>query len=208
MLYPPSWTRRVGYFMAPILRPISKRPSGVTLQEPVGSALAMSRPSETTRATGLNFRTIASALVEFFEISAVVDVFGQGEVAVEPLALALAHLVGEAREIGVGEVRVAVDRDGQDVGSFPEDILGPVAVVVIDVEDRHGSVELGPEILGGDRAVAEVAEAAVRVTLGVVAGRPAKAVDQRLAVDDRRGSRERDVHRRPRGPCRRLYSGV
>ena len=99
---------------------------------------------------------------------------------VESLALALAHLVGEAREIRVGEVGMAVDRDGQDVGAVVEDVLGAVAVVVVDVE--HGDLRRAVgEVLGGDRAVAEVAEAAVGVALGVVAGRPAEAVDQRVA---------------------------
>ena len=48
----------------------------MTLQVPVGSALAMSRPSETTSASGLNLRTIGQGLVEGLEVAGVVDVLG------------------------------------------------------------------------------------------------------------------------------------
>ena len=53
----------------------------MTLQVPVGSALAMSRPSETTSASGLNLRTSGQGLVQRLEVAGVADVLGQGEVA-------------------------------------------------------------------------------------------------------------------------------
>ena len=103
---------------------------------------------------------------------------------------------------------MAVDRDGQDVGAVVEDVLGAVAVVVVDVEDGDLAPSSLDEVLRGDRAVAEVAEAAVGVALGVVARGPAEAVDQRVAGEDRRGPRERDVHRGAGGLVGVRLSGV
>ena len=74
-------------------------------------------------------------LVEGLEVAAVEDVLGKWQVDVEALAFPLADLVGEPREIRVGEAGVAVDRDGQDVGPVEEDVLGAVAVMVVDVQD-------------------------------------------------------------------------
>src|SRR5262249_59554606 len=66
-------------------------------------------------------------VVEGLEVAGVVHVLGQGEVEVVPLAFSFTDLVGKPGEVRVGEARVAVDRDGQDVGAVVEDVLGAVA---------------------------------------------------------------------------------
>ena len=48
----------------------------------------------------------------------------------------LPGLVGAAEEVRVRPLRVGVDRHVAHVATAPEDLLGAVAVVVVDVEDR------------------------------------------------------------------------
>ncbi len=63
--------------------------------------------------------------------------FGKGKVEVESPAFPFSFFVLEPREIGVGEPGVPVEGDGEDVAPPVEDILLPVAVVVVDVEHGH-----------------------------------------------------------------------
>src|SRR5262249_9689694 len=98
------------------------------------------------------------------------DVLGQRDIEIEARAFADAGLVAEAGEIGIGEARMAVDRDGQHVGTIVEDLLLPVTVVIVDIEDRDLAV--ARQEVGGDGAVVEVAETAKGARLGVVARWP------------------------------------
>src|SRR4029453_17659375 len=67
-----------------------------------------------------------------------------------------------------------------DLGILPEDVLGAVAVVEVDVHDRHPAE--GGQPPGGDGGVVEQAEAAVVAGAGVVAGRAAQRVGGRLGA--------------------------
>jgi hypothetical protein len=46
-------------------------------------------------------------------------------------------LVFEAREVGVGAVRSVVERDEEDLVGLVEDVLRAVAVVEVQIQDRH-----------------------------------------------------------------------
>ena len=63
------------------------------------------------------------------------DVLRQRDVEIVAGAGPDPGLVAEAGEIGIGEARMAVDRDGEHVGARVEDLLLAVAVVIVDVED-------------------------------------------------------------------------
>ena len=138
-------------------------------------------------------------LVEFFEVAAVVDVLGEREVVVEPLALRPRR---SRRRSPRNRGRRSWDGRGSRRSgrrTAPRRCPGRRCRGGSRRRGSRRAAELGPEVLGGDRAVAEVAEPAVGVALGVVPGGPAEAIDQGLAGDDRRGPRERDVHRGPGG---------
>ena len=60
----------------------------------------------------------------------------QRDVQVLARAFALARLVGPAEEVRIRADRIGVDRDVPDVAAAPEDLLAPVPVVVVDVDDR------------------------------------------------------------------------
>src|SRR5205085_48469 len=55
-------------------------------------------------------------VVERLQVALVADVLRQRHVHVEAEPVALPVFVGEAGEVGVGEARMPVNRDGQDVG--------------------------------------------------------------------------------------------
>src|SRR4030095_14686116 len=73
---------------------------------------------------------------------------------------------------------MAVDRDGEHVGAVVEDLLLAVAVMVVDVEDRHPAVSR--KKIGRDRAGAEIKEAAV-------------GARRRLALPRKNSARDRAV---------------
>ena len=88
----------------------------------------------------------------------------------------------------------------EHLAALPEDLLRAVAVVEVDVQDRHALGAAGEQRLGDDRGVVEEAVAADEVPSGVVPGRPAQAVGQpRAALEDAVQRRQADVDRRPRG---------
>jgi hypothetical protein len=86
---------------------------------------------------------------------------------------------------------VAVDRHRQHVVALVEDVLLAVAVVVVDVQDRHLAVVR--QEVGGDGGVVEVAEAAEAAALGVVARRAHQGIGQGRAVQHLLGGGERAV---------------
>ena len=95
-----------------------------------------------------------------------------------------------------------MDRDGEHVALLPEDRLGPVPVVGIDIDDgdpaagrRQGTC--------CDRSVVDEAIAAVRLGPGVMTGRPAQRIRGSLAFHDHlRGGRSARCRsqRSPPGP--------
>ncbi len=122
---------------------------------------------------------------------------GHRQVDGEALAGARSHVRGRA---GPRVHRVLVDRDEQDVGVGVEDVVGPVAVVDVPVDDHHAreAVRRGRPPRG-DRDVAEEAEPHRPRRLGVMAGRTQRAhAHVRLAAQQRVDQR----HRAARGPQR------
>jgi len=61
-----------------------------------------------------------------------------------------------------------VDRGEEYVVALIEDVLGAVAVVVVDIEDGHPGAALVKEGLGGNRGIVQVAVAAHDFSSGVV----------------------------------------
>ena len=108
---------------------------------------------------------------------------------VEAFAGALAALVGEAGEIGVFVLGMAVQRAEQQIAATIEDLLRAVAVVEIDVEDRDACSAAVDERLGRDGGVVEEAVAAVEVVAGMVTGRTAEREGGALAGGDQRAGR-------------------
>ena len=98
-------------------------------------------------------------------------------------------LVGVAEVVRVFGVRRAVQRDEQDVVALPEDLLGAVAVVVVDVDDGDAGAALVEQVLCGERRVVEEAVATVEAAPGVVAGRvPVRPPSSRAADGPEPGS--------------------
>src|SRR3546814_10140820 len=75
---------------------------------------------------------------------------------------------------GIVGARVGVDRGEEDGGILVEDVLGPVAVVIVDVEDRDRAEAAVLRRARRDRGVVEVAIAAHIVAAGMMAGRAAE----------------------------------
>src|SRR5436305_531317 len=94
---------------------------------------------------------------------------GERHVEREPLAGADPPL---ARRAGAGVEGVLVGAGVEDVGARLEEVLGAVAVMDVEIEDRHprGAVAAA-QALGGHRGAVEEAEAHGHLALGVVARR-------------------------------------
>ena len=131
------------------------------------------------------------------EVVIVVDVGRQGQVEGGAGASSCSCLLRVAREVGIGPVGVAVHRHVLHIVPLVEDLLGAVAVVVVDVEHGH----LGPRRRGdrvsGDAGIVEIAITPVRSRRGVVAGRPAESVGRGLAAQHQIGRGEGHVDRPP-----------
>ncbi len=85
----------------------------------------------------------------------------------------LVVLAGLAERAGAGIERHLVGRGVHDGRIAPEDVLGAVAVVDVEIDDGDALDAMGRlGVPGGDRRVVEEAEAHRRRRLGVVAGRP------------------------------------
>ena len=69
-----------------------------------------------------------------------------------------------------------MDRDGQHVVTLPEDALGAVAVVAVDVERGDALRPGGPQRLHRQGGIVDVAMAAGAGGIGVVAGRAAERI--------------------------------
>src|SRR5690606_3666118 len=89
-------------------------------------------------------------------------------------------LLAEAAEIGIGEAGMAMNRHGQDVGTRVENLLLPIAVMIVDVENRNPAVTA--HVIGRDRGVAKIAEAAERAVLGMVAGGAGECVSEPMTL--------------------------
>ena len=82
-------------------------------------------------------------------------------------------LAGLAECAGAGIERHLVGRRVHDGRIVPEDVLGAVAVVDVEIDDGDALDAVRRlRVPGGDRRVVEEAEAHRRRRLGVVAGRP------------------------------------
>ena len=124
---------------------------------------------------------------------------GQRQIEVGAEAGALAALVGMAPEERIEARRVGMERHRQHVGARVEDALRAIAVMQVDVEDRHARALLA-QALRGDRRIVEEAEAAGDVGEGVMPGRAAKRVSRRLAG--------RAPHRPPRPQTQALQQAL
>src|SRR5262245_28597678 len=93
---------------------------------------------------------------------------------VQGLALARAHalFVGMAPEEGIIGRRVGMDGDEKYVRIVVEDVLCAVAVVIIDVDDRHAAPRT-MRTSRGDRGSVEVGIAAAITPAGMMARWPA-----------------------------------
>ena len=96
-----------------------------------------------------------------------------------------------------------MDRGEDDVVPARENVLGAVAVVIIDVEDRDRACRPRQRRLGSDRGMVQIGIAAEIIAAGVMAGRPGEGEGARFAAEHGGEPGERRLHpsrRRPR--CR------
>ncbi len=111
-----------------------------------------------------------------------------------------AGLGGVAEQVGEpARRRVDVQRAVEHVRPLPEDRLGAVAVVGVDVDHRHPLVAGRAQRLGGDGGVVEVAGPAVPRRRHVVSRRPAQRVRRPLTRGDQVDGGQCAVDRGPRG---------
>ena len=109
----------------------------------------------------------------------------------------LVVLAGLAERAGAGIERHLVGRRVHDGSVVPEDVLGAVAVVDVEIDDGDALDAMGRlGVAGGDRRVVEEAEAHRRRRLGVVAGRPG-GDEGVVDAARRRPRRRRTSPRRP-----------
>ena len=158
----------------------------------------VSKPSDTTIIGAWNGKQRFQRAIERDEVRLVVGARGEGQVQVLAAARPLPDLGGTAKVVRILAIGVAVQRDVADVAAPPEDLLRPVSVMEVDVEDSDPLAGRPPDRIGSDRGVVEEAVAGVQRPGGVVAGRPAQAVGGGLAAEDEVNRRQRDVHGRPR----------
>jgi hypothetical protein len=130
-------------------------------------------------------------------IAVISGTFRQRDIEIGAEAGAGAALMGIAPDEGVEEGRIGVDRNRQHVGPFVENALRTVAVMDVDVEDRH-ALMLEPQMGCRDCAVVEETEAARQIAVGMMAGRTAERVGRVLAVHDELRRRRRYVGGRAR----------
>ena len=108
---------------------------------------------------------------------------------------------------GVAGARVQrrlVDADVEHLVGVGEDLLRPVAVVHVPVEDQHPlRAALGDRVRGGHRDVVEQAEAHRPVALGVVPGRPKAAERSSRVAGEQALGRPRGAPPRSGAPPRR-----
>ena len=85
---------------------------------------------------------------------------------------ALVIIAGEERIVAA---RVGMNRHGQHIGAGVEHLLGAVAVVRVEVEDRHARVPAA-QALGGDRGVVQVTEPRRAIAPRVMSRRTAQCI--------------------------------
>src|SRR5690242_21170861 len=87
-----------------------------------------------------------------------------------------------------------MNRNRKHVGPLVEDALRAVAVMYVNIEDRHTLV-LVAQALRRDGRVVQKAETACHVGEGMMAGRPAERVDLACAVAHEVGRCDRGIAR-------------
>ena len=95
--------------------------------------------------------------------------------------------------------RVDVRRANADVAPRVEDLLRPVAVVRVDIDDGDRRADALAESCGCDRAVVEVARTAVTRSARVMSRRPAARVRVRRTLEDDVDRSQCDVDRGAHG---------
>ena len=91
-----------------------------------------------------------------------------------------------------------MERGVQHVGAVVEDLLGPVAVVIVNIEYRHAFAAASSQVVGGDGGIVEEAEAAKRPVRSVVSGRAGQSVTDCVSRQDQVARRQRYVDRAAR----------
>ena len=86
-----------------------------------------------------------------------------------------------------------MDGDVPNVGPPPEDLLTAVAVVVVDIQDRHVFARRPDDRLGGDGRIIEEAISAVERACRVMPGRTTQAVHRRRPIQHQIHRSQRDV---------------
>ena len=82
--------------------------------------------------------------------------------------------------------------------AFVKDVLLAVAVVIVDVQDRH--LAEAAEVVGGDSGI-EVAETAEATAFGMVAGRSDECIRDRPPLQNRVGRGQRKSTASPAAAC-------
>ena len=95
---------------------------------------------------------------------------GQGQVAIESKPRSGTPLIGIAQEKMVLAVGVAVEAGKKHVGAFVKNGLGSIAVVIVNIQNRHTLETTVPQLLRRQRRVVQKTIAPEKVRPGMVAG--------------------------------------
>src|SRR5439155_5372594 len=109
-----------------------------------------------------------------------------------------AGLRGMTGEVRIGAERITVERYVQHLGATIEDLLGPVAVMVVEVENGYTGPRLLHEMFGCDGGVVEETETPIHRMSSMVAGRSAETIDNVLTSQHQVGGGQGDVNRASR----------
>ncbi|CAM2153272.1 hypothetical protein PT2222_20123 [Paraburkholderia tropica] len=134
-------------------------------------------------------------MIERLRVAAPIRPPRQRIVQIEAFARAASGFIRVTEQIRIVEQRVGMQRGKQHVVAIVEDRLRAVAVVIVDVENRHAPCALREPVRGGERRVVEVAVAAHHVAARVMAGRAAQRERGLCAVVHALRAREREIRR-------------
>ncbi len=128
-------------------------------------------------------------------IGVVIASCGQRQVQCGARSPPSAGFIAMTGEVGVRPFGVAMQRDEHDIVAVIEDLLSPVAVVIVHIEHRNPRQTGIAKMLGGNGRIVEEAVAPVQRRSGVVPWRTTQPIRHTVTVQHRIGGGQRHIHR-------------